>query len=236
MLNIYKNKEEASRAAALHFVERANIAIQENNKCTIALTGGSSPAGMYQLLTSEFKDEVAWEKLYIFWCDERWVPIDDARSNAGNAFDDFLNKVPVPKNQIFPMWKEGISAEDYAKEYSAVLEEILEDGTTFDLIFLGMGDDGHTASLFPGEKVIYENDKKVAAYYLQAQNMERITLTAPLINAAKSVAFIAFGSKKADALYEVIKGDKNIDKYPSQIIAPKGELMWYVDQEAASRI
>ncbi|WP_417885572.1 6-phosphogluconolactonase [Zunongwangia sp.] len=236
MLNIYKDKEEASRAAAQHFVEKARIAVEESDKFTVALTGGSSPAGMYKLLISEFKDQVAWEKLYIFWCDERWVPISDERSNAGNAFDDFLNEVPVPKDQIFPMWKEGVSAEAYAKEYEAVLEEVLKDGNTFDLIFLGMGDDGHTASLFPGEKVIYEQDKKVAAYFLQAQDMQRITLTAPLINAAKSVAFIAFGSKKADALFEVIKGEKNIEKYPSQIIDPKGELMWFVDKDAASRI
>jgi len=144
--------------------------------------------------------------------------------------------VNIPKEQIFPMYKDGISAEEYAKEYSAILDQVLEDGKTFDLIFLGMGDDGHTASLFPGEKVIHEKEKKVAAYFLEPQDMYRITLTAPLINSAKSVAFIAFGAKKANALYEVIKGEKNIEKYPSQIIAPAGELMWYVDKEAAAKI
>ena len=226
MLNIYQNKEEASRAAAQHFVERANLAIEEHDKFTVALTGGSSPGGMYDLLTTEFKDQVAWDKLFVFWCDERWVPIEDERSNAGNAFKDFLNKVNIPKDQIFPMYKDGISAEEYAQEYAEILEKVLEDGKTFDLIFLGMGDDGHTASLFPGEKVIHEKEKKVAAYFLEPQDMYRITLTAPLINVAKSVAFIAFGAKKADALYEVIKGEKNIEKYPSQIIAPEGELMW----------
>ena len=236
MLNIYQNKEEASRAAAQHFVECANQAIEMHDKFTVALTGGSSPDGMYDLLTTEFKDQVAWDKLFIFWCDERWVPIEDDRSNAGNAFKNFLDKVNIPKHQIFPMYKDGISAEDYAKEYAEILDQVLEDGTTFDLIFLGMGDDGHTASLFPGEKVIHEKDKKVTAYFLEPQDMYRITLTAPLINSAKNVAFIAFGDKKADALYEVIKGEKNIEKFPSQIIAPAGQLMWFVDKKAAAKI
>ncbi|WBL20743.1 6-phosphogluconolactonase [Zunongwangia sp. HRR-M8] len=236
MLNIYKSKEEASHAAALHFVEHAKLAIEAKGKFTVALTGGSSPAGMYDLLTTEFKDQVKWEKIYIFWGDERWVPIEDERSNAGNAFKDFLNKVAIPKEQIYPMYKDGVSAEDYAKEYSKIMDEVLEDGRTFDLIFLGMGDDGHTASLFPGQKVIHEKDKKVAAYFLEPQDMYRITLTAPILNAAKSIAFIVFGAKKADALYEVVKGEKNIEKYPSQIIDPAGELMWYVDQDAAARI
>ncbi|UAB83400.1 6-phosphogluconolactonase [Zunongwangia sp. SCSIO 43204] len=236
MLNIYQTKEEASRAAAQHFIERAKLAIEAKAKFTVALTGGSSPAGMYDLLTTEFKDQVDWDKIFIFWGDERWVPIEDDRSNAGNAFKDFLNKVAIPNEQIFPMYKDGISAEDYAKEYSAILDQVLEDGTTFDLIFLGMGDDGHTASLFPGEEIIHEKEKKVDAYFLKPQDMYRITLTAPLLNSAKSVAFIAFGAKKADALFEVIKGEKNIEKYPSQIIDPKGELMWYVDKEAAARI
>tara|TARA_B100000700_G_C14943268_1_gene807850 strand:- start:9 stop:719 length:711 start_codon:yes stop_codon:yes gene_type:complete len=236
MLNIYQTKEEASRAAARHFVEYAGLAIEKHGKFTVALTGGSSPGGMYDLLTREFIDQVDWGKIFVFWGDERWVPLEDERSNAGNAFKDFLDKVSIPKEQIFPMYKDGISAEEYAKEYSAILDQVLEDGKTFDLIFLGMGDDGHTASLFPGEKVIHEKEKKVAAYFLEPQDMYRITLTAPLINSAKSVAFIAFGAKKANALYEVIKGEKNIEKYPSQIIAPAGELMWYVDKEAAAKI
>ncbi|MEO2070923.1 MAG: 6-phosphogluconolactonase [Zunongwangia sp.] len=236
MLNIYQTKEEASRAAARHFVECAGLAIEKHGKFTVALTGGSSPGGMYDLLTTEFIDQVDWGKIFVFWGDERWVPLEDERSNAGNAFKDFLDKVSIPQEQIFPMYKDGISAEEYAKEYSAILDQVLEDGKTFDLIFLGMGDDGHTASLFPGEKVIHEKEKKVAAYFLEPQDMYRITLTAPLINSAKSVAFIAFGSKKANALYEVIKGEKNIEKYPSQIIAPAGELMWYVDKEAAAKI
>ena len=111
MLNIYQTKEEASRAAAQHFVERAKLAIEAKAKFTVALTGGSSPAGMYDLLTTEFKDQVDWDKIFNFWGDERWVPIEDDRSNAGNAFKDFLNKVPIPNEQIFPMYKEGISAE-----------------------------------------------------------------------------------------------------------------------------
>ncbi len=237
MLNIYKDKAAASKAAAELFVNKANEAIAAHGKFTVALTGGSSPAGMYDLLTTEYKDEVDWENIYIFWGDERWVPINDARSNAGNAFKDLLDKVAIPESQIFPMWKEDVTPEAYAETYEAIMDEVLVDGKSFDLIFLGMGDDGHTASLFPGEKVIHETEKRVTAYFLEPQDMYRITLTAPVLNAAKDVAFIVFGDNKAPALYKVLKGVPNVEKYPAQIVKPdNGEATWIVDEAAAAKL
>ncbi|MFI2742214.1 6-phosphogluconolactonase [Zhouia sp. PK063] len=234
MITVFKDKAVLNNEIASLFVDKANEAIQAKGKFTVALTGGSSPAGMYELLTTTYKTKVDWSKVFVFWCDERWVPLQDERSNAGNAFSDFLNKVSIPENQIYPMYEDGIGAEAYAEKYSKYLEEILEDGEVFDVIFLGMGDDGHTASLFPGEAVIDEKDKKVAAYFLAPQNMYRITLTAPLINKAKNVIFMAFGEKKAHALYEVLNGERNIKQYPAQIIQPgKGEAIWFVDEAAA---
>ncbi|SFU30933.1 6-phosphogluconolactonase [Pustulibacterium marinum] len=237
MLNIFKDKAAASKAAAELFVEKSKEAIAASGKFTVALTGGSSPAGMYELLLTEYKEQVDWEKIYVFWCDERWVPISDDRSNAGNAYKDLLNKVDIPESQIFPMWKDDVTPEAYAEAYEAIMDEVLEDGKTFDLIFLGMGDDGHTASLFPGESIIHETEKRVAAYFLKPQDMYRITLTAPVLNAAKNVAFIAFGEKKAPALYEVLKGVPNVEQYPSQIVKPdSGEAIWLVDEAAAAKL
>ncbi|GLB52829.1 6-phosphogluconolactonase [Neptunitalea chrysea] len=237
MLNIFDELPKLHTAVADYFVEKANETIEKTGKFTVALTGGSSPAGMYEIVTTVYKDKVDWSKVYVFWGDERWVPLNDDRSNAGNAYKNFLDKLPIPADQIYPMWKVGVTPEAYADEYAAILEEVLTDGETFDLIFLGMGDDGHTASLFPGEAVIDETEKKVAAYFLAPQDMYRITLTAPVLNKASNVAFITYGSKKAPALFEVLKGEPNVKKYPSQIVKPDaGSAVWFVDVAAAAKL
>src|SRR5690606_3534681 len=128
-----------------YFVSKAQQAIMEKGKFTVALTGGSSPAGLYQLLaTPEYQEKIDWSKVYVFCVDERWVPLDDEKSNAGAAFKDLLNHIPIPKDQVFAMWKDGVSAQDYAQEYEGLLEQHLTNGEEFDLIILGVGDDGHT--------------------------------------------------------------------------------------------
>ncbi|QLE01897.1 6-phosphogluconolactonase [Galbibacter sp. BG1] len=239
MIQVFDNIETLNKQTADLFVEKANNAIKANGKFTVALTGGSSPAGLYTLLASEaYKNQIDWAKVYVFWGDERWVPIENEKSNAGAAFNDFLNHVPIPKKNIFPMWKKDMEPEAYAKEYEAILEDHLELGDRFDLILLGMGDDGHTASLFPNEQIILqEKEKKVAAYYLAPQEMYRITLTAPLINNAKQIVFLVFGEKKSKALYEVIEGARNSDLYPTQLIdLSKGNVTWMVDKAAASKL
>lgn len=234
MLHIHKSTAGLNEAAATYFVNQAKQAMAARGKFTVALTGGSSPGGMYHLLATTYADAVDWSKVYIFWGDERWVPLTDDRSNAGNAFKDFLNSVPIPEEQIFTMWKEGVEPEVFADTYAKYLEDVLENGEVFDLVFLGMGDDGHTLSLFPNEDVIDEKAKKVVAYFLKPQDMYRITLTAPLVNRAHEIAFLVFGDKKANALYEVLKGEPNVKKYPSQIIKPiAGEVRWFVDENAA---
>lgn len=234
MLEVFKDKEILSDEAARFFVAKAAEAIEARGKFTVALTGGSSPSIMHKLLKTTYKDQVDWSKVFVFWCDERWVPIADERSNAGTAFDEFLNDLDIPVSQIFPMYKDGFTAVDYAAEYESIMGTVLEEGAIFDLIFLGMGDDGHTASLFPGQAVIHETEKKVDAFFLEAQDMYRITLTAPVLNKAREVAFLVFGEKKAPALFEVLKGEANVDLYPSQII--KKEAVWFVDEAAASKL
>ena len=239
MIRIFENKVTLDNELADYFVSKAQQAIMEKGKFTVALTGGSSPAGLYQLLaTPAYQKKTDWSKVYVFWGDERWVPLDDEKSNAGAAFKDLLNHIPVPKDQIFPMWKDGVSAQEYAKEYEGLLEQHLTNGEEFDLIILGMGDDGHTASLFPNQDIILkEKDKKVAAYFLAPQDMYRITLTAPLINKAKNIVFLVFGDKKSEALYQVLQGAPNADLYPSQLITKDAQrVTWMVDQQAAKKL
>ena len=236
MLQIFKDTQELSKAAAELFVQAAQQAVQENGRFTVALTGGSSPKQMHQLLSqAPYREQVPWAQTFVFWGDERWVPLTDEQSNARMAFETLLNHVPIPKTQIFPMWGNQ-EPEIFAQEYEKMLRQHLG-ATGFDLILLGMGDDGHTASLFPGTAVLNEKEKWVVAYYLEPKQIYRITLTAPLINQAKKVVFLTFGEKKADALYEVLEGKRNPEQYPSQLIQPQNkEPVWLVDRAAARRL
>jgi 6-phosphogluconolactonase len=190
MITVFKDTAELSRTAAELFVQAAREAVEQNGRFTVALTGGSSPVQLYRLLAqSPYREQVPWEQTYVFWGDERWVPLTDERSNAKMALDTFLSQVPVPPAQIYPMWGEG-EPEEFAHQYEALLQQHFhQQAPVFDLILLGMGDDGHTASLFPGTEVLQENSRWVLAYYLKPQSMYRVTLTAPLINQARKIVF-----------------------------------------------
>lgn len=239
MLNIFKDRTELSRTVADLFVELANESIGERGRFNVALTGGSSPVELYKLLADSFyAQQVPWKQVFIFWGDERFVPLSDDRSNAKMAFETLLDHVPIPKENIFPMWEDDIKPKEFADKYEQLLKDHFgEEKPSFDLILLGMGDDGHTASLFPNEKVLSEDKKLVVGYYLAPQSMYRITLTAPLINAARNIVFITFGANKAKALYEVLQGEPNVNQYPSQLINPRnGEVNWFVDEAAASML
>lgn len=235
MLNILPTKEEIIKKAAELFVNVANEAINKKGNFTVALTGGSSPEGLYRLLSEDqYKKQIDWSKVLVFWGDERWVPLDNELSNAKMSYDTLLNNVPVLSDNIFPMYKDGIKPEDFASEYNALLKEKLGNDGVMDLILLGMGGDGHTASLFPGTEVLKEQEKWVSAYYLDAQQMYRITLTAPFLNKARKTVVITFGEAKADALKEVLEGEYNPSQYPSQLLKPSdGELLFLVDEKAA---
>lgn len=237
MLRIFKDKNELSEAAAELFLNAALNAVNNKGRFTVALTGGSSPVLLHDLLSKEpYASQVPWDKTFVFWGDERFVPLTDERSNAKMAFETLLNKVPVPKNQVHPMWEDGMDAETFAAKYEQIIKDHFgSDPYEFDLILLGMGDDGHTASLFPGTEVLNEKEKIVAGYYLTPQSMYRITLTSPIINSAKQICFLTFGANKAKALYEVLEGERNSVQYPSQLIhATNGEVIWMVDEAAAA--
>ncbi|RZJ70734.1 6-phosphogluconolactonase [Flavobacterium sp.] len=238
MIRIFKDPSGLSTAAAEIFVAASKKAIAEKGKFTVALTGGSSPAKLYELLSGpEFTEKIDWQKTFVFWGDERWVPIEDEKSNAGAAFKVLLDKIDVPKQNIFPMFKADAKPEERATEYENLLREHLGASGEFDLILSGMGDDGHTASLFPGTAVLHEKSKWVEAYYLEPQQMFRITLTAPLLNKARQNVVLVFGANKAHAFREVISGERNPENYPSQLLKPdSGELIWLTDEAAASEL
>jgi 6-phosphogluconolactonase len=205
------------------------------------LSGGNTPKKLNLLLAaSPFKERIDWKKIHVFWGDERAVPLEDERNNARMAFDTLLNKVDIPKEQIHIM-DTSLSPDAAAMQYEEILNEYF--GTdilpaqTFDLVLLGMGDDGHTLSLFPGTSVIHEEKSWAASFFLKAQDMHRITLTKNIVNRADHIVFMISGKDKAHALHEVLEGKRNPDLYPSQVIIPvQGELHFFTDQAAASEL
>lgn len=236
MLHIHKDATAVSHALAAWITALIETTLLRQQRFTWVLTGGNSPKLLYELLTqSPYRERIDWSKLHIFWGDERTVPFDDSRNNARMTFEQLLNHVPVVAEQVHIM-KTGLTPEESAKAYETILHNYFPgEGTTFDLVLNGMGDDGHTLSLFPGTAVIHEQKAWVTSFFLDAQQMHRITLTAPVVNRACHIAFLTFGSNKANALHEVLEGARNVDLYPSQIIQPAtGEVNWFVDEAAAS--
>jgi 6-phosphogluconolactonase len=238
MLHIYKTPDEVSKALADFITETIESTLQKQDRFTWVVTGGNSPKHLYELLaTPSYSNRINWSKLHIFWGDERAVPYNDSRNNAKMTFDHLLNKVPVEREQVHIM-DTSLAPDESAKAYEGILQKYFTgEGKTFDLVLNGMGDDGHTLSLFPHTPVIHEKQAWVKAFYLEPQQMHRITLTAPVVNRAAKIVFLTFGNNKSNALFEVLKGAKNIDQYPSQTIQPvNGELHWFVDEAAAGRL
>jgi 6-phosphogluconolactonase len=237
-LHKFKDAEALSEAAAKWIADIIAETLRSHPRFTIALSGGSTPERLHKILAAApYKEQIDWSKLHIFWGDERAVPFQDSRNNAKMAFETLLNFVPVPAAHIHVM-RTDIPPERSAIEYEKILHTYFgETGPSFDLVLLGMGDDGHTLSLFPGTAVIHEEKLWATSFFLQAQDMHRITLTRPIVNRAARVAFLTTGPKKAHALKEVLKGKYNPDLYPSQTIMPQaGELHWFVDEAAAAEL
>lgn len=235
-LKVAKNIDELSQQAADWITTYVQLILKKQTRFAIVLSGGSTPKKLYQLLaTGQYKNNIDWNKLHFFWGDERFVPFTDEQNNAKMAFENLLDHVPVPKDQIHIM-RTDIEPEASVSEYEKLLRRYFPDSNhSFDLVLLGMGDNAHTLSLFPGYAIVQEKDSWVKSFYLKEQKMYRITLTAPVVNAANRVAFLVSGGDKAAALYHVLAGEYNPDQYPSQIIQPfNDELYWFVDEAAAA--
>jgi 6-phosphogluconolactonase len=192
------------------------------------------------LAVSPHRDRVPWDRLEVFWGDERWVPESDPESNAGVARRTFLDRVPVEPQRIHPFPTVGLEPTEAATAYEATLRAVLgiaEDVPRFDLVLLGMGDDGHTASLFPGTAALRERAALAVANHVPKLDTTRLTLTVPVLNAGREIVFLVGGSGKAETLAAVLEGPARPNDLPSQLIRPSdGRLIWLVDRDAAARL
>jgi 6-phosphogluconolactonase len=238
MIWVYADLESLSHGAAGIFVQQARQAIQARGRFSVALSGGHTPQRTYELLAEQpFRDRVDWEHVHVFWGDERCVPPDDTRSNERMTRQAWLDHVSIPAAQIHPI-RCAHSPGQAARQYEALLREFFGDQPpSFDLIFLGLGEDGHTASLFPETPVLHEQERWISGVYVAEQDLYRVTLTAPIINHAAVVAFLVAGTAKAGVLRAVLEGPSDPHRLPAQLIQPtEGELHWLVDQEASSLV
>lgn len=234
MIRVCADPEALSRAAADLFVAEARKALQARGRFAVALSGGGTPHRTYELLGQElYRDLVPWQNTHIFWGDERCVPADDPRNNARMARRTLLDHVPIPSEQIHPMLCVG-SPQEAAAEYETLLRSFFKDAPRFDLVLLGLGENGHTASLFPGTPVLEEQQRWVAEVHVSEERLHRLTLTAAAINQAAQVIFLVSGYGKATILREVLEEPQNSRSLPAQLIAPaEGGLLWLVDRDAA---
>jgi 6-phosphogluconolactonase len=224
MIEIFANAQELARGAAEYFVARSGEAVARKGFFTVALSGGSTPKALYQLLVDL---DVPWSKTHFFWSDERHVPPDHPDSNYRMAYEAMLAHVPVPESNIHRVHSENPDAAEAANEYEQTLLPL-------DLILLGLGTDGHTASIFPGSEVLNETKRLVAAPWVEKFNAYRITMTLSLLNNGASVVFLVSGAEKAGIVKEVIEGPK---QYPAQFVQPAhGQLLWMLDKDAASSL
>ncbi|HEV3040386.1 MAG TPA: 6-phosphogluconolactonase [Candidatus Angelobacter sp.] len=240
-IKIVSDATELYRAAADEFANCAKTSIQAHGKLSVALSGGSTPRGIYSLLAEDQKNpakKLPWEKVFIFFGDERNVPPTDPESNYRMANESLLSKVPIPKENIFRIAAE-LDANTAATQYEQQLTRFFNlkpnEWPRFDLIMLGMGPDGHTASLFPGSPALDETQRKVVANWVEKLKTHRITFTFPVLNHAAEVMFTVSGSEKAEVLKDVLENpDKSL--YPSQRVQPEdGKLLWIIDK-AATRL
>ncbi|MDD2735104.1 MAG: 6-phosphogluconolactonase [Desulfuromonadaceae bacterium] len=238
MIRIFHDAEAVSLAAAELFAAEARQAVQARGRFTIALAGGSTPRRSYELLAQDpFHKLVPWQKTHIFWGDERCVPADDPRNNALMAYRTLLDHVPIPPKQVHPMVCDQ-SPQQAAAAYEALLRDFFPDGhPRFDLVLLGLGENGHTASLFPGTAVLKEQQRWVAEVSVAEEGMHRLTLTAAAINQAALVVFLVSGSVKAPILGKLLKEAEDPRIIPARLIKPvDGGLLWLVDQDAARQL
>lgn len=236
-IQVFANAEELAQAAAAEFIQRASAAIQARRIFTVALAGGSTPKSVYTLLATK-REQVLWDQVHFFWGDERHVPPEHPDSNYRMVYERLLLQVPVPPENVHRIKTENSDAGQVAVEYEQELRQFFQlTGNKlprFDLVLLGMGADGHTASLFPGTSIIHEQKRLVAAPWVEKFNTYRITLTPKVLNNAACVIFFVTGSEKAQTLHAVLEGDYQPDRFPAQTIRPtQGTVLWMVDRVAA---
>lgn len=217
------------------------VAVREKRPAYIALSGGSTPIAMFDVFKNPlFSRRIEWDKVQLFWGDERWVPLDDDQSNAGEAKRGFIDDISMDEEHYHPWPTQLDNPTEAAEAYEASIRIVTNtpsETPVFDLVFLGMGDDGHTASLFPGTDAIHEQRRLAVANAVPGHDDPRLTMTPPLLNNAREIMFLVNGDAKAEMLHHVLDGPIDVDAMPSQIIRPThGRVRWLVDEAAAARL
>ena len=238
---VSENKEQLFTATAKLISDAAREAIGRSGRFALVLTGGSTPKSLYELLASdEWREKIDWSKVHLFWGDERFVPATDAQSNYAMAKRALIDRLDLRAEQIHRVVTENTTPELCAQAYEKDIREFFHSAAgefpSFDFVLNGMGSNRHVLSLFPGRPTIHEKRKLVAADFIPEVHMDRITMTAPLVNAARQVVFLVAGSDKADAVNDVLFGAQDVDKKPAQVIQPNGELIWMLDKDAAAQV
>lgn len=240
-LRILPSPQDLFRAAAQQFVKLANDAIAAKGSFTVALSGGSTPKGLHSLLANEFASALAWDKVFFFWGDERHVPPDHPDSNYRMAYETLLSKVPADPAKIFRVHSEYRDANAAAIEYEQTLGAAFGLQAfgipRFDLILLGLGPDGHTASLFPRTAALSERRRLVVANRVEKLSTDRITFTVSVLNNAANVSFLVAGTDKAAAVQAVFDSNAQPDDFPAKLVQPRhGSLFWMLTEDAAAGI
>jgi 6-phosphogluconolactonase len=237
MIKIFKNINELSQYAANSFVEVASQSIAKRGRFLAALSGGSTPMRLYELLGNQFQNKVDWSRIHFFWGDERCVPVDDAGNSYGQTKKVLFDKINIPDENIHRILSElepDSAAREYAKTLSGFADPPLA-WPRFDLALLGMGDDGHTASLFPNSPVDVDSPTLAVTANYQDRPANRVTLTPKVLNSSRNIMFFVTGKSKAITLSRVLSDNYMPDELPAQRIAPKdGNLIWLIDEEAGS--
>lgn len=241
-IRILTTPQELFAAAGEEIIRLASESVASRARFTIALSGGSTPKNLYNLLATNAKNSLPWDRVFFFWGDERHVPPTDPESNYRMVQEAMLSKVSVPTANVFPVPAENPDAAAVAAAYEKTLQTFFQPRANefphFDLILLGMGPDGHTASLFPGTAALQEKSRLFVANWVEKLKMHRLTLTLPVLNAARVVAFLVSGTDKATVLKTVLEdASASGEQYPSKLIRPtEGELIWFLDRAAASEL
>jgi len=230
------SSDALNRAVASNIQELSEKTITDKGHFTLALSGGETPKSLYRLLAAEFRNAIPWSAVHLYWTDERYVPHDDPRSNYGMVREALLHELSIPARNVHPMPTDHADPQEAAAAYEASLKS--EFGGTwphFDLILLGLGIDGHTASLFPGSAAVEEQQKWVTVTERPADTEMRLTLTLPVLNQARNIYFLVMGMDKAAVLQTIIELKRERLLYPAARVQPQdGDPVWWVDSEAAS--
>jgi 6-phosphogluconolactonase len=236
-VKVFETPDKLSAATCELIIELSKDAIAARGRFSLVLSGGHTPEKLYSLLAKpEYANQVEWGKVFIFWGDERCVSLTNKQNNAYMAKSLLLDKIDIPAANIYRI-PVNLNPAKAAKKYEETIKEFFgSNPTNFDLVLLGLGENGHTASLFPGTSVVNEYSRWVSEVYIDELKMFRVTMTLPLLNQSRQIVFLVSGSEKKKILKTVLTGSHRNDKYPAQLIKPtNGKLYWFADKDAAGK-